>query len=179
VNGSIIETFVGQSRALLGLRREETLLDLYCGYGLFALSLAGEVRRVIGAEMSAAAIAAAKANAEVRGARNCRFVRVDLTADAIPPLMESIRSPSAVILDPPRKGTGAGVIEAIAARRPSKVLHIFCNSDLIVPDLSRWTMGGYRAQRAVPLDMFPGTPEVETLVLLRPEDQGKISRGTS
>ncbi len=71
------------------------------------------------------------------------------------------------------------MIEAIAARRPSKVLHIFCNSDLIVPDLSRWKTAGYRAQRAVPLDMFPGTPEVETLVLLRPEDQGKISKGTS
>ncbi len=72
------------------------------------------------------------------------------------------------LLDPPRAGTMAGVIEALAARRPAKVLHIFCNIDIMPAELKRWEKGGYATSRVVPFDMFPGTSSMEIMVLLTP-----------
>jgi tRNA/tmRNA/rRNA uracil-C5-methylase (TrmA/RlmC/RlmD family) len=179
VNSSMVETFVAHAYSLLEPAKEETLYDLYCGYGLFALSFSAAVRQVIGAEVSPASIAAARANAREQGARNCRFVCANIGVETLRTVMGEFHRRAAVILDPPRGGTAPGVIEAVAERQPARVLHIFCNSDLLGPDLKLWGSHGYRALRAVPLDMFPGTSEVETLVLLRPHSQGKSSKGIS
>jgi tRNA/tmRNA/rRNA uracil-C5-methylase (TrmA/RlmC/RlmD family) len=53
-------------------------------------------------------------------------------------------------------------------RRPGTILHLFCNIDLLPGEITRWKGGGYRVVRGVPFDMFPGTPEVELMVLLKP-----------
>lgn len=179
VNESMMETFLARARSLLGLRGQETLFDLYCGYGLFALSLANAARQVIGVEVSHASIAAARANARQQGIRNCRFFCSDIRADWIERTMPDVHGETVVVLDPPRSGTAAGVLQALARRAPSRVLHIFCNSDLLPPDLQCWTENGYRVVRATPLDMFPGTPEVETVVLLQPQAYGRSSKGMS
>jgi tRNA/tmRNA/rRNA uracil-C5-methylase (TrmA/RlmC/RlmD family) len=76
-----------------------------------------------------------------------------------------------VILDPPRRGTSKGVIEAVAARTPSRVLHVFCNPDVLATELQRWFVCGYDILRVVPFDLFPGTDEIETMVLLGPRSQ--------
>jgi tRNA/tmRNA/rRNA uracil-C5-methylase (TrmA/RlmC/RlmD family) len=65
-------------------------------------------------------------------------------------------------------GVEKGVIGALAFRRPVKVLHIFCNVDLIPAELEQWNKLGYDASSIVPLDMFPGTPHLEVMVLLEP-----------
>jgi tRNA/tmRNA/rRNA uracil-C5-methylase (TrmA/RlmC/RlmD family) len=76
--------------------------------------------------------------------------------------------PEAVVLDPPRRGTEKGVIGAIANRGPVKILHIFCNVDIIPEELEQWKRVGYTVSRILPLDMFPGTPNLEVMVLLKP-----------
>jgi tRNA/tmRNA/rRNA uracil-C5-methylase (TrmA/RlmC/RlmD family) len=73
-----------------------------------------------------------------------------------------------VVLDPPRRGTEIGVIGAVANRAPAKVVHIFCNIDIIPAELEQWKRVGYQTSKIVPLDMFPGTPNLEVLVLLEP-----------
>ncbi len=73
-----------------------------------------------------------------------------------------------ILLDPPRNGTEEEVIEYIASKQPEAVLHIFCNSEIIGKELKRWSACGYLPVKAVPFDMFPGTDDIEVMVLLKP-----------
>jgi tRNA/tmRNA/rRNA uracil-C5-methylase (TrmA/RlmC/RlmD family) len=170
VNESILDLIVGEARSLLNLQQRGTLYDLYCGYGLFALSLAGSARGVVGVDLAHGSVAAATANADRQKLTNTRFVRSALTAETVEKIMKHSRREDAVLLDPPRGGTAEGVIECIAARKPGRILHIFCNSDILPAEIGRWVSSGYRAEIAAPFDMFPGTPSVETLVLLSPAE---------
>jgi len=170
VNESILDAFVGEARSLLNLQRRGVLYDLYCGYGLFALSLADSARKVIGVDLAHPSVAAATANAERLNLTNARFIRSAITAETVETLLKRSRREDAVLLDPPRGGTAEGVIEGIAAQKPARVLHIFCNSDILPAEIGRWASSGYMAEKAVPFDMFPGTPSVEVLVLLSPAD---------
>jgi tRNA/tmRNA/rRNA uracil-C5-methylase (TrmA/RlmC/RlmD family) len=172
INAAMVGRLVSSVRELLRLRSDEHLFDLYCGYGLFSLSLAGGVRRVTGAEISRDAIDAAVANAHRQNVTNVRFMRMDVTASAVGSLLTDARHGDVVVLDPPRGGTSPGVIEAIAARRPRRVVHIVCAIDLVAPELERWITSGYRCSRAVPLDLFPGTSSLETLLCLEPIEPG-------
>lgn len=168
VNQSILERVIREAQALLQPKNDAKLYDLYCGYGLFALCLAGNVREVIGVESSSASIASAFANARRQRVNNARFLLSDINQETIGRIMTAAQPGDAVILDPPRKGTAEGVIEFIAATRPARVVHIFCAVDLMPKELKRWERAGYTVVCAVPFDMFPGTPEVEILVLLEP-----------
>ena len=168
VNRSMIEPLVRGVGTLLELRASQTLFDLYCGYGLFALSLAGSVRAVVGVESGRDAVDAARANAERHRTRTARFMQSDISGQTIGRVMRDAAPGDAVILDPPRGGTAPGVIEGIAARAPARVVHIFCNIEGIAGELSRWASHGYAARQAVPFDLFPGTASVEVMVLLTP-----------
>ncbi len=171
INESLLDRFVREAGDLLSPEKGDLLLDLYCGYGLFALSLANRVRLVTGVELSRSAVAAAKENAARMGVSNSRFIAGEIRADRLPGLLPTRPFSSRVILDPPRRGTSEGVIEAIAARRPTRVLHVFCNPDVLPTELQRWFACGYDILRVVPFDLFPGTDEIETMVLLAPRGQ--------
>jgi tRNA/tmRNA/rRNA uracil-C5-methylase (TrmA/RlmC/RlmD family) len=166
VNMSIAEQFVTKAGELLGPTKEMRLTDLYCGYGLFALCLAESADSAVGVEIAVDSVASAIANAKRQKASNVRFVRSDITSETIPRLMAHARQQDVVLLDPPRSGTGVAVIECIAARKPARVLHIFCNVDIMPAELKRWEASGYMVEKAIPFDMFPGTPSVEMMVLL-------------
>lgn len=168
VNASMIDTMVQQVKALLPGNRDATLFDLYCGYGLFSLSLADAWKRVIGAELSHDAIHSARENATRQHTSNATFLRNPITGESVQRIMAPGSPADAVILDPPRNGTEPGVIESIATRQPRQVLHLFCNIDLLPSELQRWKDGGYGITTAVPLDNFPGTGDVEMIVRLEP-----------
>lgn len=168
VNHSILERVIRETEALLQPTKDARLYDLYCGYGLFALCHAARVREVVGAESSPASIASALANARRQRVKNARFLLSNINQDTIGSIMAAAQPGDFVMLDPPRKGTAEGVIEYIAATRPARVLHMFCAVDLMPKELKRWERARYSVVRAVPFDMFPGTPEVEVLVLLEP-----------
>ncbi len=166
VNQSIVGRVVDAAGELLSLRKKETLYDLYCGYGLFSLCLAPFARRVVGVEISHSSVDAAIANARRHGVSNARFLRLDILAESVSMIMKSVSPHDVFLLDPPRNGSAAGVIDEIAARKTAKVLHIFCNIDVVGREVQRWGSAGYRAIRAIPFDMFPGTSDLEMLVLL-------------
>jgi 23S rRNA (uracil1939-C5)-methyltransferase len=168
VNPFLLERMVLTVAELLELDPRGTLFDLYCGYGLFGLSLADRVRDVVGVEVSALSVAAARRNAERQRVGNARFLAGDLTGERVGSFLRLLRTSDRLLLDPPRNGAAAGVIEAAAARRPHRVVHIACNIDLLPAELRRWNETGYRVTRAVPLDMFPGTGTIETVVALQP-----------
>jgi tRNA/tmRNA/rRNA uracil-C5-methylase (TrmA/RlmC/RlmD family) len=168
VNISLIDRFVETTGSLLELEHPVRLIDLYCGYGLFSVCLAHRVHSVIGVELSPESVDAALANAQRNRTSNIRFLRAGINPESLYQALKASRGSDAVLLDPPRNGTGPGVIEYIAARKPLRVLHIFCNIDIMPAELERWKAGGYSMQKAVPFDMFPGTTAMEMMVLLAP-----------
>ena len=165
VNQSLLERLVSEADRLLALRKESRLYDLYCGYGLFALCLAEKAGSVVGVEISHDSVESAMENAARQEAARTRFLRSDITADSVGSIMYQLRPYDRVILDPPRGGTSEGVIETIAALGPERVVHLFCNIDLMPVEIRRWLSNGYEIKHAVPLDMFPGTATIETMVL--------------
>jgi tRNA/tmRNA/rRNA uracil-C5-methylase (TrmA/RlmC/RlmD family) len=122
---------------------------------------------VIGVDAEGPSIEAARANARRLRRGHTRFVASRITADSIEHL-PGTGGDEIVLLDPPRVGTESGVIRAIAARRPRRVVHVFCSVDEIPRAFREWAAGGYIPSRVVPLDMFPGTPNLELLVQLEP-----------
>ncbi len=166
INHSILEEFTSKAGSLLQLDKKDHLYDLYCGYGLFSLCLAEQVQAVTGVEMSRDSITDAAANAKRQRASQCRFIASDITDEALPRFMKHHGDAVKVLLDPPRSGTKPGVIEAIAEFSPARVVHIFCNIDILAAELKRWDDSGYALAEAVPFDMFPGTDDVEIMVCL-------------
>lgn len=169
VNQSIMEKMISTAESLLAPAKESKLFDLYCGYGLFALCLSGKVQSVVGAEVSSSSIESAIANAKRQKVTNARFIRTDINEESIERIFLQASPKDIVLLDPPRKGASPGVIEAIAVKQPQRVVHIFCDIDFIGKELRRWGKSGYTAKRAIPFDMFPGTPAIETMILLEPD----------
>jgi len=169
VNESMVPLLIERTASFLPALPGQRLIDLYCGYGLFALTLAERYERVIGIDASQSAIRSAEANARHFGLRETvRF-------HAYPVAAASLRSrlPTAgtanedFILDPPRLGTESGVVSAIAQRRPDRVVHIFCGIERLPVELPLWQKAGYEVQRVAPLDLFPGTANLETVVYLQ------------
>lgn len=171
VNPRTTSTLVTAVGAFLPLGDAAQLFDLYCGYGLFGLSLAPRAKAVTGADSSRAAIDSAQRNARRMKIANARFLCSDIDADTVQRIMARSRPGDAVILDPPRNGTPPGVIESIAARAPARIAHLVCSIDLIGAELARWTASGYRPRSVTPYDMFPGTDGVELLAMLE-KDEG-------
>ena len=161
---------VSTARELLQPSADSALYDLYCGYGLFSLCMSKEVKSVTGVELSPYAVDSAASNAKRMHAENARFHRQDISAESIFKTLQRCGRKDIVILDPPRKGAAEGVIESIASQKPARVLHVFCNIDLIPDDLAGWKKNGYAVSEAVPLDNFPGTDDVEMMVLLKRDD---------
>ena len=166
VNPGIAEQLVTQAGQLLQLQPQQQLFDLYSGYGLFALCLAGRVEQVTGVEWSSDAVDAAIQNARRQRISNARFLTRNVDPESLQKVLRTARPQDAVLLDPPRSGTLPGVIETIAAARPARIVHIFCHIDILPDALATWRCSGYIPRRAIPFDMFPGTDALETMVLL-------------
>lgn len=168
INGALVDGLIEGATRLLRPNAGTTLYDLYCGYGLFTLTVGVEAKSAVGVERSAESIDAAVANAKRQHATGVRFVRSDISAETIAATVTGVREGDLMLLDPGRTGTGPEVIETLAARQPGRVVHLFCNIDILGNELDRWKKSGYRIEEVIPFDMFPGTDEIELMILLLP-----------
>ncbi len=167
VNGSMCELFAEKALTLLNPPEKARVLDLYCGYGLLTMKAAQKVNHIIGIDWEGPAIRAAKSNAgHLYPEKNIRFAACAITQDTLEENLPPPGRPEYVILDPPRSGAAAGVTEALAARKPEKILHIFCGTDQIPHAVKHWENNGFHTQEVCVLDMFPGSANLETMVLL-------------
>ncbi len=154
------------------LTGEETLLDLYCGTGTIGLSMAHQVKRLIGVEVVAAAVEDAKANAARNGIENARFLCADAAEAAARLAAEGVH-PDVVVLDPPRKGCQEELVQTVAQMAPDRVVYISCDPATLARDLGRFAARGYVTRRVQPVDLFPRTAHCETVCLLRRENKEK------
>ena len=153
---------------LAGLTGKETILDAYCGIGTIGLCAAGRAKQVIGVERNPDAVRNACANAAANKINNARFICADATdwmrAAAQP--NSGLPHPDVVFLDPPREGSTPACIDAVAAMKPKRVVYVSCNPETLARDLTHLTRRGWKALKIQPVDMFPHTEHVETVVLL-------------
>lgn len=165
VNTEQAERLYGLAREYAALSKEETLLDLYCGTGIIGLSMAADVRQLIGVDIVPDAIENARANAEKAGISNARFLCGD-AAEAADTLRSEDIVPDCIVLDPPRKGCSPELLHTIAAMSPSRVVMISCNPATAARDCALLADLGYRCERVRAVDMFPRTGHVEAVIMM-------------
>ena len=168
VNGAMCGPFASAALELLEPDPDARVIDLYCGYGLLAMKAAETVSGVIGMDWEGPAIRAAISNAEhLFPGKNIRFLTGAVTGESLRCGLPLPREEKEFfLLDPPRSGAGNDVIEAVASRRPRRIVAIFCGTDNMPPALRHWQANGYEITAARVLDMFPGTLNLETMVRL-------------
>ena len=166
VNHDGAELLYGLAAERAGLTGGEVLLDLYCGIGTIGMSMAHSAKKLIGVEIVPAAVECAKQNAALNGLANTDF----RCADAGDPdtLLSCLGDtvPDVVILDPPRKGSTNELIDALSDRGISRVVYISCDPDTLARDCVRFRENGYEIGVITPVDMFPRTGHVESVVCL-------------
>ena len=168
VNHAQAERLYEKAVQLTGLTGNETVLDLYCGTGTITLCLARHAKKAIGVEIVPQAIEDAKFNAAQNGMENAEFFCMD-AGQAAKMLADRRTRPDVIVVDPPRKGVSADVIEAISAMAPQRVVYVSCDPATLARDLKLLTAAGYTLRTAEAFDLFPRCAHVETVVLLSRE----------
>lgn len=139
------------------------LVDAYCGIGTYSLPLARLGWQVLGLEQQPAAVSLAGRNAMLNGlSERCRFQAADV-AEALAGVLPHTQ---VLLLDPPRKGLDPRVTAAILACPPPQLIYLSCDPATLARDLRLLCGGGYGLSSVQPIDFFPNTTHVETLVRL-------------
>lgn len=168
--GSFFQVNSGAAAAMVSHLLEElpvtprtTLLDVYCGVGLFSAFFAGRVGRLVGIELSASAGEDFAVNLD-------EFENVELyegaAEDVLPYLGGAEGGPGSqeiVIVDPPRAGLEKRVLEALLARGPERIAYVSCDPSTLARDAARLIGGGYRLKQVTPFDLFPQTYHIESI----------------
>ena len=147
------------------LTGKETVVDAYCGIGTIGLCAAPHAGQVIGVERNPAAVKDAAANARHNKLSNAKFVCADATEWMAAAADEGLH-PDVVFLDPPRAGSTPECITAVAQMAPSRVVYVSCDPETLARDVAIFARHGYKAKGFTPVDLFPQTRHVETVVLL-------------
>lgn len=145
----------------LAVGPSDRIVDVYCGVGGIALSLAQSAAEVIGIESHGGAVSDATASAALNGIANCRFVAGDAAA-----LLGGIDHADLVVLNPPRKGCAPSVLTEVVRLAPRAVAYLSCDPDTLARDLALLAGRGYQARAVTPFDMLPHTPHVEALAIV-------------
>ncbi len=171
VNHAAAELLYAKAKELAAPTKDDTLLDLYCGAGSIGLSMADSVGELIGIEIVESAVQCARENAARAGISNAKFYAGDakntenLLANAEADLGRKIE-PSVVVLDPPRAGCDDTLIRFVASLSPKRIVYISCNPATLARDCAIFKVLGYECGKVTPVDLFPYTGHVESVVCL-------------
>ena len=142
------------------------VLDAYCGAGTITLAAARDAVSATGIEIVAPAIENARKNALANGLSDKTHFICGDAAREIPKLLSRGECFDAAILDPPRKGADARLLDALVEARIPRLVYVSCNPATLARDVKCLCAGGYHLEYAQPVDMFPGTHHVESVVKL-------------
>ena len=149
------------------LTGQEIVMDAYCGTGTIGIIASRHAGSVYGVELNRDAVRDAIWNARRNDIKNVRFVNKD-AGDYMDELSQSREEvlPDVVILDPPRTGTTRKFIDAVSRMAPERIVYVSCGPDTLARDLKLFRKKGYKALEAQPVDLFPFTEHVESVVKL-------------
>ena len=162
-----IQTAILYSKAIefADLKKTDRVLDTYCGIGTIGLIASKKVDEVIGVEIVKDAIKDAKQNALINNINNANFVLAD-ASDFMVDLAKTSEKINVVFVDPPRKGCDERFLSSIMKLYPEKIIYISCNPSTLARDLEI-LKEKYLIEEIQPVDMFPHTYHIETIVRLR------------
>jgi 23S rRNA (uracil1939-C5)-methyltransferase len=154
---AMVRHVLGHIPDFVRLDAQTTLLDVYCGVGLFSAFLAQRVGRLIGIEAAPSAVEDFAANLD-------EFENVELYQDAAENVLAQIAVQADIILvDPPRSGLEKGALENILRLKPRLLVYVSCDPATLGRDVRRLTDGGYQMKSITPFDMFPQTYHIESI----------------
>ena len=154
------------AREFAGLTGSELVYDLYTGTGTIANFVARQARQVIGIEYVPEAIEDAKINSEINGIGNTIFYAGDMKDILTDEFITEHGRPDVIITDPPRAGMHPDVVKTILQAAPQRIVYVSCNPATQARDLHDLD-ADYCVTAIQPVDMFPHTPHVENVVLLK------------
>ena len=173
VNPVQTEKLYGLALDYAGLTGNETVWDLYCGIGTISLFLAKKAKQVYGVEIIPQAIDDAKNNAKINDITNAEFY-VGKAEEVLPEYYREYQEShggetahaDVIVVDPPRKGCEESLLQTIVDMQPEKVVYVSCDSATLARDVKFLRESGYELKKITPVDQFPNTVHVETVVLL-------------
>ncbi|ADL50175.1 RNA methyltransferase, TrmA family [Clostridium cellulovorans 743B] len=167
-----VQTEVLYNKALeyAGLTGNEVVFDAYCGTGTISLFLSKKASKVYGVEIIEAAIENANINAKENKIDNAEFF-VGKCEDVIPKLIADGVKADVVVVDPPRKGCEKSLLDALVSMSPERIVYVSCDPGTLARDLRILCDMGYDLKEVQPVDMFPETGHVESVVLITRKDR--------
>ena len=165
INPVQCEKLYGKAMEYARLDRNTTVIDAYCGIGTIGLVASRYAGNVIGVELNPDAVRDAVSNAKRNGADNARFYCAD-AGEFMEAMAEEGESADVVFMDPPRSGSSRKFIASMLKMKPERIVYISCNPETLARDLRYITAGGYKVEEITPVDMFPHTNHIETVVQL-------------
>ena len=148
-----------------GLTGKEQVIDAYCGTGTIGIVAAKQAGKVLGIELNKDAVRDARANAKANGIKNIEFQQGD-AGEVMVAMAERGAKADVVFMDPPRAGSDEKFLSSVRKLAPKKIVYISCNPETLERDLKYLTKYKYEVKKIQPVDMFPFTEHVETVVLL-------------
>jgi 23S rRNA (uracil1939-C5)-methyltransferase len=162
-----VQTEVLYEKALeyAGLSGNETVFDLYCGIGTISLFLSEKAKKVYGVEVIEAAIEDARENARINNVENTEFI-VGEAEQVIPKIYSQGVRADVVVVDPPRKGCDVALLSTLVDMKPERIVYVSCNPSTLARDLKYLSENGFKVMEVQPVDMFPYSFHVESIVLM-------------
>jgi tRNA/tmRNA/rRNA uracil-C5-methylase (TrmA/RlmC/RlmD family) len=157
--------------------KHKTIFDLYCGTGTITQLMSPMAEQVIGVELVEEAVEAARISAARNGLQNCHFI----AGDVLHVLDTLTEKPDLIILDPPRDGIHPKALPKLLAYQVEHILYVSCKPTSLARDLEVFLANGYQVEKAIAVDQFPWTNNVECVIKLKTRRQfnGKISESKS
>lgn len=144
--------------------QNKSLIDSYCGGGLFSLSAAGQFERVVGVEISRDGFEGAIMNAKINQIKNAEFFLGD--SSSIFSELSEIPKPCSLVVDPPRKGCDSAFLSQAIAFCPKRIIYVSCDPATQARDAKIFVNQGYRIVSVQPFDLFPQTRHIENVLTL-------------
>ncbi len=165
VNSVQTEKLYNLAVSLANLGDDDRIIDAYCGTGTIGLICSSKVKSVVGTELNRSACRDAIINSKLNKINNVRFINCD-AGDYMQELAEHNETIDAVIMDPPRAGSDEKFLNSLATLSPQRVVYVSCKIETLERDLKILKKLGYKAKKIQPVDMFPFTIGIETVVVL-------------
>ena len=165
INPIQTETLYGKAIEFANLSGKERVIDAYCGIGTIGMVASAKAGEVIGCEVNPDAVRDAKINAKINNINNVKFVCAD-AGEFMLGMKEQGEKCDVLLMDPPRAGSDKKFLSCAVALAPTKIVYISCNPETQQRDLFYLIKNGYKVKKIQPVDMFPFTAHIESVVLL-------------
>lgn len=165
INPVQTEILYGKAIEFADLKGDEKVIDAYCGIGTIGMVASKKAGEVIGCELNPDAVRDAKVNAKINDVKNIHFICAD-AGEFMLSMKERGEKCDVLFMDPPRAGSDKRFLSCAVSLSPKKIVYISCNPETQQRDLYYLIKNSYKVRKIQPVDMFPFTAHIESVVLL-------------